>query len=345
MRGSFQFHESRLADSLLAAAEHCGCIPEHNAQGVQERKEEGRTRTRRGHAGRRAQRLRVGATAMMRQEQAAAEEHHATKKVLGTPAQPVDYYCVLDFEATCQEGSRINPQEIIEFPTVLIEASTMRVVDEFQSYVRPVHNPKLTAFCTDLTGIQQQWVERAPVFAEALKQHTEWLQRHGLAVEGAKGHSFLFVTCGDWDLKTMLPAQLRMERDRRVPAHFRQWINIKRIYSQRMPGGGRQAGGMAGMLRGLGLTLEGRHHSGIDDCRNIAKIVVGLAARGAVLNSTASGGSGGGDGRPARGGAPKRSIEHSGTRECQRGRGGGRAHAGGRAHGGGRGRQRVQGGW
>ena len=184
---------------------------------------------------------------MMRQELA--------KKVLGTPAQPVDYYCVQDFEATCQEGSRINPQEIIEFPTVLIEASTMRVVDEFQSYVRPVHNPKLTAFCTDLTGIQQQWVERAPVFAEALKQHTEWLQRHGLAVEGAKGHSFLFVTCGDWDLKTMLPAQLRMERDGHVPAHFRQWINIKRIYSQRMPGGWRQASGMAGMLRGLGLTL------------------------------------------------------------------------------------------
>jgi len=31
---------------------------------------------------------------------------------------------------------------------------------------------------------------------------------------------------------------------------------------------------MAGMLNILGMKLDGRHHSGIDDCRNIAKIVV-----------------------------------------------------------------------
>jgi len=37
--------------------------------------------------------------------------------------------------------------------------------------------------------------------------------------------------------------------------------------------------GMAGMLSSLGLTLEGRHHSGIDDCRNIARIAKELCRR------------------------------------------------------------------
>jgi len=127
------------------------------------------------------------------------------------PAQPFDYYCVLDFEATCQQGARINPQEIIEFPTVLIDARTMSVVDEFQSYVMPLRNAQLSSFCTDLTGIQQEWVDSAPAFADVLRRHTAWLQQHGLGAEGADGRSMAFVTCGDWDLKTMLPAQLALE--------------------------------------------------------------------------------------------------------------------------------------
>ena len=38
--------------------------------------------------------------------------------------------------------------------------------------------------------------------------------------------------------------------------------------------------GMAGMLRALDLELVGRHHSGIDDARNIARIVITLLAKG-----------------------------------------------------------------
>lgn len=37
---------------------------------------------------------------------------------------------------------------------------------------------------------------------------------------------------------------------------------------------------MAGMLGQLGLSLEGRHHSGIDDCRNIWRIIQQLLEKG-----------------------------------------------------------------
>jgi ERI1 exoribonuclease 3 len=199
-------------------------------------------------------------------------------------AQPYDYYCVIDFEATCQERGRPRPQEIIELPSVLLDGRTMAVVDEFQLYVQPEYHPVLTEFCTELTGIQQEWVDGAPPFRAALHAHTQWLRRHGVAVAGAQGRSVIFVSCGDWDLKTMLPAQLGLYGER-APQHLRRWINIKHVYAQVMH---RKASGMVEMLHGVRLQLEGRHHSGIDDCRNIARIVRALAQRGVVLECTAS---------------------------------------------------------
>ena len=43
--------------------------------------------------------------------------------------QTFDYFCVLDFEATCKEGSVIEPQEIIEFPVVVLNADTLQVLN------------------------------------------------------------------------------------------------------------------------------------------------------------------------------------------------------------------------
>ena len=46
------------------------------------------------------------------------------------PVRQIDYVCVLDFEATCQEGKRLNPQEVIEFPSVLIHVATNTILGE-----------------------------------------------------------------------------------------------------------------------------------------------------------------------------------------------------------------------
>lgn len=35
------------------------------------------------------------------------------------------------------------------------KASQLEVVDEFRSFVRPIWRPKLSAYCTELTGITQ----------------------------------------------------------------------------------------------------------------------------------------------------------------------------------------------
>ena len=44
--------------------------------------------------------------------------------------QPFKHYLVLDFESTCQEGARIDPQEIIEFPCLLVRADDLVLLDQ-----------------------------------------------------------------------------------------------------------------------------------------------------------------------------------------------------------------------
>ena len=119
---------------------------------------------------------------------------------------PFEYYVILDFEATCVQGKPPSPQEIIEFPSVLMSGQTFDIIDEFTSFVRPLHHPQLTPFCTELTSITQQQVDSAPLFPEVMANHIAWLRSHNLQVTtGDPGESFAFITCGDWDLSRMLP--------------------------------------------------------------------------------------------------------------------------------------------
>jgi ERI1 exoribonuclease 3 len=209
-----------------------------------------------------------------------------------------DYLCVLDFEATCNDkGPGPSPQEIIEFPTLLLNVENGKVEDVFHYYIRPDVHPQLSSFCTELTGITQETVDAGISLKETLQLHNEWLfQKHNLlhatdpsfveqndtnnnnnnnAVEEENegdgcmsSKRFLYVTCGSWDLKTCLPRQLD-HLGIPLDKHFQSYVNIKWSYEKQYK---TKAFGMTGMLKDLGIELEGRHHSGIDDCKNIAKI-------------------------------------------------------------------------
>ncbi len=190
-----------------------------------------------------------------------------------------DHLVVLDFEATCDEDERPEPQEIIELPSVLVSLPERRIGSEHESFVRPVVHPRLSAFCTELTSIRQEDVDSAPVFADAFAAHQAWLASQGLLDQP---DAFAFVTCGEWDLRSMLPRQCAAS-GLPVPPVYRRWINVKTVFRRTV---GQKPHGMPHMLSVLGLELEGRHHRGIDDCRNIARIVLALHERGATFDIT-----------------------------------------------------------
>eukprot|EP00732_Lithocolla_globosa_P004232 Lithocolla_globosa_v1_NODE_3786_length_1580_cov_16.880000.p1 type:complete len:161 gc:universal NODE_3786_length_1580_cov_16.880000:1174-692(-) len=75
---------------------------------------------------------------------------------------------------------------------------------------------------------------------------------------------------------TMLPIQnacLELQ-PKYIPLPYRSWCNIKLPFNTWQGGG--HSGGMATMLKKMDIELTGTHHRGIDDCRNIAKIVFKL---------------------------------------------------------------------
>uniref|UniRef100_A0A915PZZ4 Exonuclease domain-containing protein n=1 Tax=Setaria digitata TaxID=48799 RepID=A0A915PZZ4_9BILA len=129
--------------------------------------------------------------------------------------QDFDYFLVLDFEATCEEGIKIMPHqvgffntvrmliegfedlgsgfdtklssnsrqcrslfklgEIIEFPVVQLCGKSFEEVGRFHRYVRPTERPILTSFCTDLTGIIQENVTNQDTLPEVLNAFNKWL--------------------------------------------------------------------------------------------------------------------------------------------------------------------------
>lgn len=56
-----------------------------------------------------------------------------TRKAFDSPVKPYDYLVVLDYEWTCDNRRKLEPLEIIEFPSVLVKCSfPPAIVDEFQ---------------------------------------------------------------------------------------------------------------------------------------------------------------------------------------------------------------------
>ena len=172
-----------------------------------------------------------------------------------------NYYLIVDVEATCSDDGAVpRPEmEIIEIGAVMQNSHTFQVESEFQTFIRPVRHPQLTPFCTTLTGIVQADLVHAPPFPEALEAMKEWMY----GFEDA-----LFCSWGDYDR-----SQFQRDCDyHRVSYPFRSGhLNLKAEFSEFS--GRRKKLGLAEAVRSLGLQFEGSHHRGIDDARNIARVV------------------------------------------------------------------------
>lgn len=207
-----------------------------------------------------------------------------SKKHLLMPGeeQPYDFIVVVDFEATCEaDRSQQEPQEIIEFPALLVSTRDERVVDEFHRFVQPTKKPTLSHFCQQLTGITQDVVEKAEEFPAVIQAFLRWLEGHGLDPNHLTGPPFIFLTHGDWDLREMLPKQMEFcdlsGKEGFDAQCLRRWINLNPLFDAACcvtPGSlPRTSSGVESIAVHLQMRVEGRLHSGIDDARNIARIL------------------------------------------------------------------------
>ncbi|XP_063672933.1 3'-5' exoribonuclease 1 isoform X1 [Pan troglodytes] len=189
-----------------------------------------------------------------------------------------DYICIIDFEATCEEG---NPpefvHEIIEFPVVLLNTHTLEIEDTFQQYVRPEINTQLSDFCISLTGITQDQVDRADTFPQVLKKVIDWMKLKELGTK----YKYSLLTDGSWDMSKFLNIQCQLSR-LKYPPFAKKWINIRKSYGNfyKVP---RSQTKLTIMLEKLGMDYDGRPHCGLDDSKNIARIAVRMLQDGCEL--------------------------------------------------------------
>ena len=177
-----------------------------------------------------------------------------------------NFYLVIDLEATCGGPPR-EESEIIEIGAVLVNATTLETVDELQTFVRPVLHPTLSEFCTQLTTITQGQVDAAPRFTEAIDKLREFV----------RDRDVLFCSWGDYDRN-------QFARDARrhgveLPLGTDHW-NLKKAFQQAAGDAKRLGNGWA--LARVGLRPEGTAHRGIDDARNIARLLPWILGRRSI---------------------------------------------------------------
>ncbi|EPT05896.1 hypothetical protein FOMPIDRAFT_1026780 [Fomitopsis schrenkii] len=245
-------------------------------------------------------------------------EHHGDRP---RAKQPYDAFLVLDVEGTCEDGSKAfdYPNEIIEWPVCLLRwkdkdegglAECLEVVSEFRSFVKPTWKPRLSEFCKKLTGEQ---IDCAPTFTELLDSIRKFLAENGLIDPVTGRHLVRFCWCSDGphDIRDFVVKQCFISKVA-MPAwitgdvlDIRKAVHIlldaapdKRSNSSEQTGRHhafkfsmprRMALTIPRQLAALGLSsFQGRQHSGIDDARNIARILAELPKRGVKLEPNTS---------------------------------------------------------
>ncbi|KAF9197818.1 hypothetical protein BGZ49_001590 [Haplosporangium sp. Z 27] len=207
-----------------------------------------------------------------------------------------DYYLCFDVEATCEEGYSFEfPNEVIEFPVVLMDGSTFEV----------------------------ETVDSAPTFTGVLELFEDFLRKHNIILEegvgnqtskngssGSKnknkkksnrsnksnnhsgdpnfhpqvsaaqndfsyGATFRFVTDGPFDIRDFIGKQCIISQIPR-PSYFAQsYLDIRTLFRDFFEL--IQWQNLEGMLNFLGETFTGRQHSGICDARMVGLIAKRLA--------------------------------------------------------------------
>lgn len=175
------------------------------------------------------------------------------------PPFPPSHYLVIDIEATCDtQGWERDRAEIIEIGAVLVDATTLAEVAAFQTFIRPVMHPCLTAFCTELTTITQAQIDTAPSYAEAIA---------AMRAAVLTAPRTVFCSWGSFDENLF-----RLDCARRdVPYPFEAHWNVKAAFTERARA--RRRYGLSRALERVGLAFEGTPHRGLDDARNVVRLL------------------------------------------------------------------------
>jgi inhibitor of KinA sporulation pathway (predicted exonuclease) len=172
---------------------------------------------------------------------------------------------IVDLEATCAEDGSIPTQEMetIQIGAAVCDAFGV-IVDYDMCYVKPVRHPILSTFCTQLTGITQDLVDKAATFPVAFEKFLDGIpRRFSSQLWSRRGVEWYSWGCFD---------KHQLERDsifhgcrnpmglhHDLAAVFRKLTGKKR--------------GHRGAMQHFGLSPVGRAHDGLVDAKNMCQLI------------------------------------------------------------------------
>ena len=171
-----------------------------------------------------------------------------------------DKIIIIDLEATCWQSAVPHGQEneIIEIGLAFLDTATGEIIQNQGILIKPQRSV-VSPFCTELTTITQDLLDKNGVtFEEAIDKLTDEYNPD----------LYTWASYGQYDIN-MLKKQCKSFS---VPYPMGdEHINVKVWFGEKF--GLQKPTGMNGALQLLNIPLEGTHHRGIDDAKNIAKIV------------------------------------------------------------------------
>lgn len=174
----------------------------------------------------------------------------------------LDKILVVDVEATCWNGDPPpnEEQEIIEIGICPIDIASGDLLEKESILVKPDRS-RVSEFCTQLTTLTQEQVNGGVSFEDAC----------GILRKKYRVHQRIWASYGEFD-KNLFQKQCN-RRSLRYPFSNRH-VNVKTWFA--LMNALEREVGMDGALELLKIPLEGTHHRGADDARNIAKILANL---------------------------------------------------------------------
>ncbi|MFF8395243.1 exonuclease domain-containing protein [Streptomyces sp. NPDC016172] len=189
-------------------------------------------------------------------------------------------FVVFDLEFTSWQGALEQDwgapgqlREIVQIGALRL-CEDFSVAEEFEAVVRPVTNPRLSAYFTGLTGIDQERVDREGVEpAEALGGFLGFCRGQSVLSYGND-----MVVLGEnlgW-------ARARGEQVENgfLPAHF---LNIRPWLNSLAPETATVNVGRLWQVLGLPRPAAGQEHSALFDCHSFAAAIEHLCGTGAAL--------------------------------------------------------------
>lgn len=110
---------------------------------------------------------------------------------------------------------------------------------EFHEYVRPTINPNLSEYCIELTGIQQDLINRQDTFPAAFEKFKAWIierkELHGLKFATPMvrntdyGCNAAFCSWTNYDLNHFIRVDFK-RHGINPPNEFRAWVDARKVF-------------------------------------------------------------------------------------------------------------------